>query len=78
MLQERLTFAEKGILWTRERVENQIFWDEVWAMGGAFTTSYVAIKKHSSDQYNLENLQHKYSKAPAWMLHGFIVKGEKG
>jgi hypothetical protein len=30
------------------------------------------------DRYWPENLQHKYSKAPAWMFHGTIVDGKKG
>jgi hypothetical protein len=47
-------------------------------MGGAHTTSYITVKKDSLDQYNSENLQHKYSRAPAWMFHGTIVGGKKG
>jgi len=76
--EERVAFAEEGLTWTRERIENQIFSDEVWAMGGPFTTSYVTVKKDGSDCYLPENLQHKYSKRPAWMFHGFIFKGRKG
>ena len=55
-----------------------MFSDEVWIMGGAHTTSYVTIKKNGSDQYLPENLQHKYSKEPAWMFHDSIVEGKKG
>src|SRR5947209_8249890 len=29
VLEERVTFAQEGITWTRERVENQIFSDEI-------------------------------------------------
>ena len=76
--EERVAFVEEGLTWTRERIENQIFSDEVWAMGGPFTTSYVTVKKDGSDCYLPENLQHKYSKRPAWMFHGFIFKGRKG
>lgn len=57
---------------------SQIFSDEVWAMGGAHTTSYVTVKKDGSDRYSAENVQHKYSKAPAWMFHSCIVNGKKG
>jgi hypothetical protein len=31
-------------------------------MGGAHTTSFVTGKSNGSDRYDLENLQHKYSK----------------
>jgi DDE superfamily endonuclease len=47
-------------------------------MGGAHTVSYVTVKEDGSDRYNIENLQHKYSKAPAWMFHRTIVDGKKG
>ena len=55
-----------------------MFTDEVWAMGGAHTTSYVTVLEDGSDRYLLENLQHKYSKAPTWMFHAGIVDGKKG
>jgi hypothetical protein len=48
-----------------------MFTDEVWAMGGAHTTSYVTIKKDGLDRHIPENLQHKYSKVPAWMYSSF-------
>jgi hypothetical protein len=47
-------------------------------MGGAHTESWVTVKEDGSDRYWPENLQHKYSKAPAWMFHGTIVDGKKG
>jgi hypothetical protein len=56
VMTERVAFAEEGLTWTRERVENQIFSDKVWAMGGPFTTSYVTVKKDGSDRYLPENL----------------------
>ena len=56
----------------------QIFTDDIWALGGAYTASYIAVKKDGSDQYLPENLQHKYSKASAWMFYGVIVEGKKG
>jgi hypothetical protein len=75
---QRLAFAEEGITWDRDRVQRQMFSDEVWAMGGAHTESWVTVKEDGSDRYWPENLQHKYSKAPAWMFHGTIVDGKKG
>jgi hypothetical protein len=46
-------------------------------MGGAHTTSYVTVKEDGSDRYWPQNVQHKYSKKPAWMFHGTIVGGRK-
>ena len=73
---ERLEFVQQAINWSRERLYSQIFSDEVWAMGGAHTRSFVTIKE--GEAYMPENLQHKYSKLPAWMFWGTIVKGTKG
>jgi hypothetical protein len=78
VIAERLAFAEEGITWSRERLYNQIFSDEVWAHGGAHTQSYVTVKLDGSDQYDVDCLQHKYRKMPAWMFHGTIVMGGKG
>jgi hypothetical protein len=50
-MKERVDFAKEGLTLSRERVENQIFSDEVWAMGGPFTTSYV------TDLHILSHLQ---------------------
>jgi hypothetical protein len=75
---QRLAFIEEGITWDRDRVQRQMFSDEVWAMGGAHTESWVTVKEDGSDRYWPENLQHKYSKAPAWMFHGTIIDGKKG
>jgi hypothetical protein len=77
-MQERVAFAKEGITWSRERLYHQVFSDEVWAMGGAHTVSYVTVKEDRSDRYNIENCTHKYSKAPAWMFHRCIVDGKKG
>ena len=55
-----------------------MFSDEVWAIRGAHTESWVIVKEDGSDRYWPENLQHKYSKAPAWMFHGTIIDGKKG
>lgn len=70
--QLRYQFALEAVNWSRQRVGNQIFSDEVWANGGAHTTSYVTAKEDESDRYLESNVQHKYSKAPAWMFHGTI------
>jgi hypothetical protein len=75
---QRLAFIEEGITWDRDRVQRQMFSDEVWAMGGAHTESWVIVKEDGSDRYWPENLQHKYSKAPVWMFHSMIVDGKKG
>jgi hypothetical protein len=76
VMQKRLEFARQAINWSRERLYSQIFSDEVWAMGGAHTRSFVTIKE--GEAYMPENLQHKYSKLPAWMFWGTIVRGTKG
>jgi hypothetical protein len=55
-----------------------MFSDKVWAMSGAHTASYITVKEDRSDRYDLENVQHKYSKVPAWMFHGTIINGTKG
>src|SRR5271165_2194899 len=77
VMAERLAFAQDGITWSRARLESQLFTDEVWAMGGAHTTSYVTVRKDGLDRYWPANLQHKYSRAPAWMYIGSIVGGKK-
>ena len=78
MMTERLVFAQEGITWSRARLESQLFSDEVWAMGGAHTTSYVTVRKDGLDRYWPANLQHKYSRAPAWMFIRTITGGRKG
>jgi len=77
VMQERVDFAE-GLTWTPERLFHQVFSDEVWAMGGAHTQSYITVKEDGSDRLNPECVQHKYRKLPAWMFHGTIVMGGKG
>jgi hypothetical protein len=78
VMRKRLEFAQEAINWSRERLYSQIFSDEVWAMGGAHTLSFVTIKDDNSDRLQPENLQHKYSKLPAWMFWGTIIRGTKG
>jgi hypothetical protein len=77
-MQERVDFAEEAITWTPQRLFLQMFSDEVWAMGGAHTRSYVIVKEDGSDRFNPDCVQHKYRKVPAWMFHGIIVMGGKG
>ena len=55
-----------------------MFSDEVWAIGGAYTLLFVTVKEDNSDRLQPENLQHKYSKCPAWMFWGTLVRGIKG
>jgi hypothetical protein len=76
VMQKRL--VRQAITWSRERLYSQIFSDEVWAMGGAHTLSFVTVQDNNSDRLQAENLQHKYSKLPAWMFWGTIVRGTKG
>lgn len=78
VMAERVAFAKEAIQWDRERLYQQIFSDEVWAMGGAHTVSYITVKEDGTDRYLPETVTHKYSKAPAWMFHGTIVNGHKG
>jgi transposase len=78
VMQQRLDFAREAINWSQERLYLQIFSDEVWAMGGAHTHSFVTVKEDNSDRLQPENLQHKYSKLPAWMFWGTLAQGTKG
>jgi hypothetical protein len=78
VMQERVAFAREGLTWTKERVLQQIFYDEVWATSGAHTIEYVTCKKDGSDRYDLDTTQYKYSKKPAWMFCGTVVGGKKG
>jgi hypothetical protein len=48
--QERFDFATEAKGWSKERLYRQIFSDEVWAHGGAFTQSYVTVKEDGSDR----------------------------
>ena len=78
VMAERVEFAREGITWIEQRLFQQMFIDEVQAMGGLHTVLYVTVKEDGSDRYNLQNVAHKHSKAPAWMFHGSIVNGRKG
>ena len=78
VMQERLTFAEDGITWPRERVQRVAFSDEVWAFGRAHTSAYVTMKLDGSKGLLPEIVRHKYRKLPAWMFWGIIIDGRKG
>ena len=78
VMRQRLEFARQAINWSQERLYSQIFSDEVWAMGGAHTLSFVTVKVDNSDRLQPENLQHKYSKRHDWMFWGTLVRGTKG
>jgi len=54
VMRERREFAEEGLTWTPERLAQQIFSDEVWAHGGAYTQSYVTCKLDGSDRFNAD------------------------
>ena len=76
--QERLDLAEDGKTWPRPDVQRICFTDEVWAFGGAHTSSYITCLKDGSDRLLPECVRHKYSKLPSWMFWGSIVDGKKG
>jgi hypothetical protein len=52
VMQERVDFVKEGLTWTPTRLFHQIFSDEVWAMGGAYTQSYVTVKEDGSDRFD--------------------------
>lgn len=62
---ERVEFAREGITWDRTRLYNQIFSDEIWAMGGAHTVQYITVKADRSETFQPDTVTHKYSKAPS-------------
>jgi len=80
----RVQFAEIAKHWSLDRLMQQVFSDEVWAFGGAFTQSYVTVLVDGDkadiehDRYLEECVQHKYSKRPSWMFHSTIYHGRKG
>jgi DDE superfamily endonuclease len=78
VIQERLDLAEQGSTWPRPYVQRICFTDEVWAFGGAHTSSYITCLQDGSDRLLPECVRHKYSKLPSWMFWGCIVDGKKG
>jgi hypothetical protein len=55
--QKRVDFAEEAIHWTKERLYQQMFTDEVWAMGGAHTMEYITVKENGSERLDSKILQ---------------------
>jgi hypothetical protein len=79
IMAKRLAFAHEAIQWSRERLQNTMFTDEVWAMGGTHTQSYITIKNDGSENiFSTTYAVQKRSKAPAWMFWGAIIQGQKG
>ena len=78
VMRERVDFAVEAITWTPKRLFNQIFLDEVWAMGGTHTQSWITVKEDDSNRLDPVYVKHKYSKLPAWIFHGIIIMGGKG
>ena len=70
---KRLDFAEEAIHWTKERLYRQMFTDEVWAMGIAYTIEYMTVKENGSEKLDPKTVTHKYSKLPAWMFFSTIM-----
>ena len=84
VMARHVQFAKEGLTWSRERLRQQAFSDEIWAHGGAFTQSYVTVLVEGEtadiqkDRYAPGCVQHKYSKLPSWMFNGTIYDGKKG
>jgi hypothetical protein len=78
VMRQRIDFARDGLTWRRARVQRICFTDEVWAMGGAHTDSWVTVLDNGSEKYLPACVKHKYSKLPAWLFHGSIVDRHKG
>jgi hypothetical protein len=70
--------APFDVYWTRERVYRICFIDEIWAIRGAYTDSYVIVLQDGSNCYEPLNIMHKYSKALAWMFYRVIINENKG
>ncbi|PMD17148.1 hypothetical protein NA56DRAFT_708028 [Hyaloscypha hepaticicola] len=59
VMRERVEFAEERKTWTPQRLFNQIFSDEVWAMGGAYTRAWVTVKEDGSDRFDPACIKYK-------------------
>jgi hypothetical protein len=69
VMAKRLAFAQEAIQWNRERLQNTMFTDEVWAMGETHTQSYMTIKNDGSENiFSGEHAVQKRSRAPVWMF----------
>lgn len=78
VMRERVAFAQEAIHWTRERLNVQMFSDEVWAKGGAHTVEWVTEKDDGSERHHLDCVEHKYSKQKAWMFWETLIGRHKG
>jgi hypothetical protein len=78
VIAERVAFVMEGLTWTKDRLERQMVSNEIWAVRGEHTASYVTIKQDGTAKYDPYSLRHKHSNAPAWIFHGTAVKGIKG
>jgi hypothetical protein len=58
VMKERLERAKEGLTWLREYVQRICFADEVWAFGGAHTSSYITCLKDGSDRLLFECIRH--------------------
>jgi hypothetical protein len=72
-MQARVEFARWEITWSRERLYDQIFSDEMWTMKRTHKSSYVTVQADETDRYAIHNVQHKYRKAPIWMFHDMLI-----
>lgn len=79
----RLEFARWGRTWSRERLYQQVFSDEVWTHGGANGRNFVTVLVEGDkqdillDRYRPECLTRSHSKLPSWMFHGMLLNGSK-
>lgn len=63
----------------REQVYNQIFSDEIWANGGAHTTSYVTVREDGSDRYlESKSPTHKLQQMPGLDVPRYDLSTTKG
>ena len=81
--EHRLHFALCAREWDRERLNSQIFSDEVWAYWGANTRNFVTVQVEGDrndvafDRNRPECLTSKTPRQTAWMFHGVIHGGKK-
>nr|CCA28305.1 hypothetical protein ALNC14_144490 [Albugo laibachii Nc14] len=81
--EQRLRFALRAREWDRERLNSQIFSDEVWAYWGANTRNFVTVQVDGDrneivfDRHRPECLTRKSARSTAWMFHGVIYGGKK-
>nr|CCA28216.1 hypothetical protein ALNC14_143600 [Albugo laibachii Nc14] len=81
--EQRLRFALSARDWDRERLNSQIFSDEVWAYWGANARNFVTVQVDGDrndivfDRHRPECLTRKTARTTAWMFHGVIYGGKK-